>query len=46
MGLVMSALLLEADIWTSVQHVRFGLQADIPVFSPGVAQGCKLAVMT
>jgi hypothetical protein len=46
MGLAMSALPLEADIRTSVQHVRFVPQADIPVSSPGVAQGCKLAVMT
>ena len=28
------------------QHVGFGPQADIPVFSSEVAQDCKLAVMT
>jgi hypothetical protein len=29
MGLVMSALPFEADIWTSVQHVRLGPEGDI-----------------
>jgi hypothetical protein len=42
----MSSLSPTVDVNDPKRQVRFLPQTDIPVFSPEVAQGCKLAVMT